>query len=139
MDLTSLQYTQPEAKIKKTVVFKENKKKVLEQNLTTEQYHKKIDMGVYDDGFATVCGRIRRDKYVGYKFIFVDIDLKEGVNAFLDTGDRKMTLEELADRQYVEFNGVDRDQRIHIPYILEPDADMAAKGADDRVGIEVNI
>jgi len=32
----------------------------------------------------------------------------------------------------VEFNSVDRDQRIHIPYILEPDAEVAAKGADDK-------
>ena len=40
---------------------------------------------------------------------------------------------------YVEFNGVNRDQRIHIPYILEPDAEIAPKGADDNVGIEVNV
>jgi hypothetical protein len=45
----------------------------------------------------------------------------------------------LADEQYVEFNGVDKDQRIHIAYILEPDAEIAAKGADDKVGIEVNV
>lgn len=111
-----------EAKIKKTVLFKESKNKILKESLTTEQYLKKIDAGIYDDGFAIICGQIRRGKYAGYKFIFIDIDLKEGVKAFLDTGDRKITLEELADKQYVEFNGFDRDHRIHIPYILQPDA-----------------
>jgi hypothetical protein len=128
-----------QAKIKSTAFFKESKNKILKEGLTTEQYLKKIDTGIYDDGFAIICGRIRRGKYAGYKFIFIDIDLKEGVRAFLDTGDRKITLEELADKQYVEFNGVNRDQRIHIPYILEPDAEIAAKGADDKVGIEVNV
>ena len=128
-----------EAKIKNTAFFKESKNKILKENLTTEQYLKKIDTGIYDDGFAIVCGQIRRGKYAGFKFIFVDIDLKEGVRAFLDTGDRKMTLEELADKQYVEFNGVDMYQRIHIPYILEPDAEIAAKGADDKLGIEINV
>jgi hypothetical protein len=128
-----------EEKIKKTKLFKENKNEILKESLTTEQYLKKIDAGIYDDGFAIVCGLIRRGKYAGYKFIFVDIDLKEGVRAFLDAGDRKLTLEELADKQYVEFNGVDSDQRIHIPYILEPNAEIAAKGADDNVGIEVNV
>ncbi len=127
-----------EAKIKKTVLFKEDKNKILQQNLTTEQYLEKIDAGVYDEGYAIVCGQIRRDKYAGYTFILVDIDKKEGVRAFLDTGDRKMTPEELADRQYVEFNGVDKDQRLHIPYLLEPDTEIAAKGADDKVGIEIS-
>jgi hypothetical protein len=128
-----------EAKIKNMTFFKESKNNILKESLTTEQYLKKIDTGIYDGGCAIICRQIRRGKYAGHKFIFVDIDLKEGVRAFLDTGDRKLTLEELADKQYVEFNGVDRDQRIHIPYLLEPDAEIAAKGADDKVGIEVNI
>src|SRR5262249_47525418 len=29
--------------------------------------------------------------------------------------------------------------RIHIPYILEPDAEIARKGADTKLGIEVSI
>src|SRR5215813_759824 len=65
--------------------------------------------------------------------------MKEGIIAFVNTGDRKRTIEELAHRQYIEFNGVDRDQRIHIPYILEPDAEIARKGADTKLGIEVSI
>ena len=129
-----------EAKANKEIeLFKENRKNVLAQNLTTKEYIKRIDAGLYDDGYAIVCERIRRDKYEGYRFTFLDIDRKDGVSAFLDTGDRKITLEELADRQYVEFNGVDRDQRIHIPYLLEPDAEIATKGADDKLGIEVNV
>ena len=43
-----------EAKTKKMVLFKENKNKILKQNLTTGQDLKKIDTGIYDDGFAIV-------------------------------------------------------------------------------------
>jgi hypothetical protein len=124
---------------KKIKLFKEKRTDVIAKNLTTEDYIKKIDAGWYDDGYAVVCGVIRRGKYKGYKFILIDIDRKEGVEAFLDTSGKKITLEELADMQYIEFNSVDKDQRIHIPYLLEPDAEIAAKVADVKVGIEVSI
>jgi hypothetical protein len=127
-----------EAKTKKMILFKEKKKDILNENLTTEDYLKNIEDGVYDDGYAILCGTIRRGDLSGFKYSYLDIDKKEGVEAFCDYGDRKITIEELANNQYVEFNGIDRDQRIHIPYILTDIAQIAAKGADDRLGIEVN-
>jgi len=129
-----------EAKTDKSIqLFKEIKTDILAKNLTTEQYIKKIDAGIYDNGYAGCCGLIKRDIYTGYKFGFLDIDKRLGVIAFLDRGDRKMAIEELADRQYVEFNGIDMDERIHIPFLLEPDATIAAKGSDAKLGIEINI
>ena len=127
-----------EAKTKKIILFKEKKKYVLNQNLTTEDYLKKIEDGIYDDGYAIICGTIRRGELSGFKFCYLDIDKKEGVEAFCDYGDRRITIDELADNQYVEFNGVDSDERIHIPYILTETANISAKGADDILGIEVN-
>ena len=125
---------------KKIPLFKEKKTDILKnQNLTTEDYVKKIDAGFYDDGYGIVLGPIRRGKYKRFKSCLVDIDKTEGVEAFCDLGSKKTTIEEIADKQYVEFNSIDRDQRVHIPYILEPDAEIAAKGPDDKVGIEVNI
>jgi hypothetical protein len=127
-----------EAKVDRSIIlFKENKTDVLPQNLTTEQYIKKIDAGIYDNGYASCCGPIKRDKYVGYRYGFLDIDKKEGVIPFLDKGDRQQTLEEFADKYYVEFNGVDRDQRIHIPFLLEPGVEITPKGSDAKLGIEV--
>ncbi|HYA83200.1 MAG TPA: hypothetical protein VEH06_07095 [Candidatus Bathyarchaeia archaeon] len=125
---------------KKIPLFKEKKTDILKnQNLTIEDYVKKIDAGFYDDGYGIILGPVRRGKYKRFKSCLVDIDKREGVEAFCDLGSKKTTIEEIADKQYVEFNGIDRNQRVHIPYILEPDAEIAAKGADDKVGIEVNI
>src|SRR5262249_30073126 len=97
---------------KSVILFRENKTEILKQNLTTEQYFEKIDVGIYDKGYAVACGVIRRGVYTNYEFIYIDIDKKKGVDLFLDTGDRKGTIEELADRQYIEFNGVDKSERI---------------------------
>lgn len=128
-----------EAKINKKVkVFKENKTDVLKQELTTEQYIKKIDGGWYDSGYVICCGIIRRGQYKGYKFAYVDIDKKLGLHLFLTYGDRSTTIEQIAESQWVECNGIDRDQHVHILYILEPDVELSSKGADDVVGIEVN-
>ena len=127
-----------DTKIKKAWILK-SWTKYQSSPIPLEVFERWKELGLFAYGIAAVLGLLWRGKYAGYRFILVDIDRKEGVIAFLDAGDRAMTLEELADRQYVEFNGVDRDQRIHIPYILEHDAEIAAKGADDKVGIEVNI
>ncbi len=127
-----------EAKNKKIKLFKEKKTDILKQDLTTDDYLKKIEDGVYDNGYAIICGNIRRGELSGFKFCYLDIDKKEGVEAFCDYGDKKITIEELANSQYVEFNGIDRDQRIHIPYILTDIAQIAPKGADDKLGIELN-
>lgn len=125
---------------KKLSLFKEKKTDILKnQNLTTEDYVKKIDVGFYDDGYGIILGTIRRGKYKSFKSCLVDIDRRKGVETFCDLGTKKTTIEEIADKQYVEFNGVDREQRIHILYILEPDAEIAAKGADDKLGIEVCV
>ena len=119
-------------------VFKEKKSDVLKQELATEQYLKKIDEGWYDSGYVVCSGLIRRGQYKGYKRFYLDIDTKAGIDAFCDHSGRSITIEQLADNQYVEYNGIDRDQHIHIPYILTPDAEVSAKGEDDKLHIKLD-
>jgi hypothetical protein len=119
-------------------MFKNKKTEILKEERTDDYYLNRLEAGDYDDGCAVICGVIRRGKYKGYQFAFIDIDRKKGLQEFLDTGDRKQDVEHLANMQYIEWNGYDRDERFHIPIILEPDAEIAAKGADSALGIEIN-
>ena len=59
------------------------------RNLTTEDYVKKIDAGFYDDGYGIILGTIRLGKYKGFKSCLVDIDRREGVEAFCDLGTKR--------------------------------------------------
>jgi hypothetical protein len=80
---------------KKIPLFKEKKTDILKnQNLTTEDYVKKIDAGFYDDGYGIILGPIRRGKYKRFKSCLVDIDKREGVEEFCDLGSKKTTIEE---------------------------------------------
>lgn len=52
-----------EAKTKKNLtLFKEKKTDILKQNLISEDYLNKLEGGVYDDGYAIICGTIRQKK-----------------------------------------------------------------------------
>jgi hypothetical protein len=126
------------AKIKKIKFFKEEVTDTLKQKLTVEQYTRKIDTGIYDDGYAISCTALRSCKHVEYVFCYIDIDKQEGIDAFLNG---RGTLEEFAAIHYIEYNGDDKNPRIHIPLLIEPDAldILTAKAADTILGIEVHI
>jgi hypothetical protein len=127
-----------EAKVRKIKLFKEDKTAVLRQELTTEKYVERIEAGYYDDGYVVCSGIIRHGQYKDHKLAYLDIDSKLGLHYFCDYGDRGITIEQLADNQYIEFNGIDKDQRVHIPYILTPDAELSPKGEDDKLHIKVD-
>ncbi|HET7345610.1 MAG TPA: hypothetical protein VFJ05_07035 [Nitrososphaeraceae archaeon] len=127
---------------KRGSMFKANKTDILSTAISTGTYLSNIESGKYDNGLAVICGRIRRSLLKGHRFGIVDLDKKKGVDEILTHYFDCKNIDELADKIYIEWNGVDTDERFHIPFITaepDPDTEIAAKGADTVVGIEINV